>query len=317
MKQVISVITPCRNERDNVTVCRDRVRAVLTDRLGEYDYEHIFADNGSTDGTRETLRQLAAEDDRVRVILNSRNFGSEASMFNALKRTRGDVVMVMVPADMQDPPELLPDFVAKWREGYKVVYGIRARRDENPLMRALRGMFYRAVAGLSSIDIPRDTGEFQLIDRAVADALREFDERRPYLRGMIASCGFQSAGIRYHMERRIRGRSTMNIWRLMDQGLNGLISFSTLPMRICMAVGVLIALVSIVYALVSFVITLVYFRQFAAPGIATLIVALFFFGGVQLFFLGVLGEYVLAIHSQVRRRPLVIEETLINFEQDR
>jgi len=314
--QLISVITPCLNERDNVTACRDRVRAVFTDELDEYDYEHIFADNGSTDGTREVLRDLAASDHRLKVILNSRNFGAEASILNALRRARGDAVMVMVPADMQDPPELLPRFVAKWREGYKVVYGVRQTRSENRLLRGIRDVFYRAVAWLSAIDIPRNAGEFQLIDRSVADALDQFDERRPYLRGMIASCGFQSVGIGYDMQSRTRGRSTMNIWRLVDQGLNGLISFSNLPMRICMGTGIAIALVSVAYAFVSFIVGLLYYRELAPPGILTLIVALFFFGGVQLFFVGVLGEYVLAIHSQVRRRPLVIEEALINFDED-
>jgi len=177
----------------------------------------------------------------------------------------------------------------------------------------LRSTFYWAVSWLSSIEIPRDVGDYQLIDRAVAAALMQFDDRRPYLRGMIASCGFPSIGIDYDVERRASGRTTTNLWRLMDQGLNGLISFSTLPLRICMAAGVLTSIVSLIYAAVSFIENLIYYREISAPGIPTLIVALFFFGGVQLFFLGVMGEYVSAIHSQVRRRPLVIEEETMNF----
>jgi polyisoprenyl-phosphate glycosyltransferase len=315
MKILVSIITPCLNEEGNVRVCRDRVRTVFDEKLPEYDHEHIFADNGSTDKTRTLLRELAAEDPRVKVILNSRNFGAEASMFNAVKRTSGDMVMVMIPADLQDPPELLPEFIGKWNDGYKVIYGVRRQREESAILAVTRRIFYRAVAWLSSVDIPQNVGEYQLIDKSVVAALRKFDENQPYLRGMIASCGFRSAGIDYEVQSREAGRSTMNLWRLIDQGLNGLISFSSLPLRLCMASGVVIAIASLLYALTSMIISLVYFRELAPPGIPTLIVALFFFGGVQLFFLGVLGEYVSAIHAQVRRRPLVIEEETLNFEE--
>lgn len=312
-KMLISVITPCLNERDNIMLCRDRVRDVFATELSEYDYEHIFADNLSTDGSRETLRDLASTDPKVKVILNSRNFGPDASMLNALRRTRGDAVMVMIPADLQDPPELLPEFISKWKAGHKVVFGIRRNREETFVMKKMRSVFYWAVSWLSAINIPRDVGDYQLIDRAVVSALKQFDDRRPYLRGMIASCGFTSTGIEYDVENRTAGRSTNNLWRLIDQGLNGLISFSTLPLRVCMAAGVVISIVSLLYATVSFIENLIYYREISAPGIPTLIVALFFFGGVQLFFLGVMGEYVSAIHSQVRRRPMVIEEETLNF----
>ncbi|MBS38991.1 MAG: glycosyltransferase [Thiotrichales bacterium] len=314
MVKLISIITPCRNERDNVVACRDRVREVFKTHLPTYEYEHIFADNASSDGTREVLRSLASLDARVKVILNSRNFGAEASMFNALTRTSGDAVMVMIPADLQDPPELLPEFMRHWEEGHKVVYGIRHNRTEGSIMTLIRRAYYRAVAAFSNINIPRNVGEFQLIDRVVVDALKRFEERQPYLRGMIASCGFNALGIEYEVAERARGRSNMNLLRLIDQGLNGLISFSTLPLRVCMLIGVVTSVMSLLYAAASFVVSLVFFRELAPPGIPTMIVALFFFGGVQLFFLGVLGEYILAIHTQVRRRPLVIEEELINLD---
>ena len=312
---LISVITPCLNERNNLATCRDRVRAVFTNSLPEYDYEHIFADNMSVDGTRDLLRELAVTDPNVKVILNSRNFGPDASMLNALRRARGDAVMVMIPADLQDPPELIPEFISKWRSGFKVVYGVRKNRNEGLIMKRMRSIFYLAVSWLSTIKIPRDVGDYQLIDREVTNALMQFDDRRPYLRGMIASCGFPAAGIDYDVEDRVGGLTTNNVWRLIDQGLNGLISFSTLPLRICMAAGVAISIVSLIYATFSFIENLIHYREITAPGIPTLIVALFFFGGVQLFFLGVLGEYVSAIHSQVRRRPMVIEEEILNFER--
>jgi glycosyltransferase involved in cell wall biosynthesis len=314
MRKLISVITPCLNEQGNVRNCRDAVKAVFETALAVYDYEHIFADNGSTDETRNILREMASDDIRVKIILNSRNFGAEASMLNALRRTRGDAVMVMIPADLQDPPDLIPEFVRHWERGIKVVYAVRRQRDENSLMTAIRKAFYRAVSTMSSVQIPENVGEFQLIDRTVVMALREFRERRPYLRGMIASCGFPSFAIEYDMKSRLHGRSNNNLFALLDQGLNGLISFSTVPLRLCMAFGLVIAGVSLAYAAVSFTLSLLFFRELAPPGIPTIIVALFFFGGIQLFFLGVMGEYISAIHTQVRGRPLVIEEETMNFD---
>jgi len=316
MKQLVSVITPCLNEQETVRGCSEAVCKVFENELPDYNFEHIFADNGSTDSTRSILRRMAEEDDRLKVIFNSRNFGAEASMLNAMRRSKGDAVMVMVPADLQDPPELLPAFIRHWKDGYKVVFAVRRQRDENPIMMAVRKLFYVGVSRLSSIEIPQNVGEFQLIDRAVVNALRGFEERRPYLRGMIASCGFKSIGIEYSMQKRRRGRSKNTLLSLVDQGLNGLISFSTAPLRFCMLIGIFIAVLSLTFAAVSLFLSMIYYRELAPPGVPALVVALFFFGGVQLFFLGVMGEYISAIHTQVRGRPLVIEEETINFHDD-
>jgi len=314
-RQIISVITPTLNEVASVQSCQEAVARVFDQDLAGYDLEHIFADNASSDGTPDELRQMAKNSKRIKVILNSRNFGAEASMLNAVLRSSGDAVLVMIPADLQDPPILIPEFVNLWRQGYKVVYGIRRNRSEGVVMRGLRRIFYRAVNRMSDFEIPKNVGEFQFIDRQVVEALRGFDDTRPYLRGMIAACGFESTGIEYDVKARVAGRSTMNLPRLIDIGLNGLISFSSFPMRVSMLAGFFIAGISLIYSLFSFVVSLVFFREFQPAGTATLIVALFFFGGVQLFFLGVLGEYVLAIHGQVRRRPLVIEAEAINFSE--
>jgi glycosyltransferase involved in cell wall biosynthesis len=314
VRQLISVITPTLNEVGSVQSCHDAVARVFAEALSEYDYEHIFADNASSDGTQDQLRKMADASTSIKVILNSRNFGAEASMLNAVLRSSGDAVVVMIPADLQDPPELIAEFVALWNDGFKVVYGIRQKRYENLVMRAMRKGFYRAVNRISDFSIPQNVGEFQLIDRKVVEALRGFSDTRPYLRGMIAACGFESTGIKYDVRNRVSGRSTMNIPRLIDIGLNGLISFSSLPMRVSMMFGFFIAAFSLVYSLFSFFVSLIFYREFQSPGIATLIVALFFFGGVQLFFMGILGEYVLAIHGQVRRGPLVIEAEAINFD---
>jgi len=315
MTGLISVITPTLNEEESVERCYAALREVFSEMLSDYDFEHIFTDNASTDGTAKILRKMAAANHQVKVILNSRNFGAEASMLNALRYARGDAVLVMLAADLQDPPELIPEFVRHWEDGFKVVYGIRRRREENLLLAVTRKVFYRMVRRIADFHIPPDVGEFQLVDRVVVDVLKDFDDRRPYLRGMIASCGFRSIGVEYDVRKRRFGRSNMGLYRLLDQGLNGLLSYSSLPLRMCMTAGFLISMVSIFYATVAFVVSLIHYRELAPPGIPTLIVALFFFGGVQLFFLGVLGEYILAIHTQVRRRPLVIEAERLNIDE--
>jgi len=316
MKKLITVITPTWNEEANVRRCRDAVREIFRTELPGYKCEHIFTDNASSDRTVKILREICAGDRDVRMIVNRRNFGAEASMLNALRASSGDAVVVLLPADLQDPVEMIPKFVDAWEKGTKVVYGVRRGRQEGIVLKACRKTFYRTVNRMSDFHIPRDVGEFQLIDREVVEILRTFDDRSPYLRGMIASCGYPGVGIEYDVADRRAGRSSMNLYRLTDIALNGLTSFSVVPMRLILAAGIIIAALALGYSIVNFLVTLIWYREFAQPGMATLIVGLFFFGGIQLFFLGVLGEYILSIHAQVRHRPLVIEAERINFETD-
>ena len=313
MKKKISVITPCFNEELNVKTCYETVRSIFEKSLADYDYEHIFSDNASVDDTVPILRALAAQDTRLKVIRNSRNFGPFRSNFNALLQASGDAIVVFLPADLQDPPELIPDFVKKWEEGYEVVYGMRDKREEFFLMVWIRKGYYRMVNRLASIHVPKDAGEFQLIDKKVLDALKQFDDYYPYIRGMIASCGFRNTGVKYTWKYRKKGFSKNSIYNLLDQALNGIISLTNIPLRVCMLFGFLLSSLSILYAFVQFIINIIWYRQFSQPGIPTLIVAIFFFSGVQLLFIGILGEYISAIHSQVRKKPLVIESERINF----
>ncbi len=313
MRRTLSILTPCFNEQENVRDCYEAVCRLFENELAAYDREHVFCDNASTDRTVEILKAIARDDPRVKIIVNARNFGPFRSAFNGLLATGGDAVLVFLAADLQDPPELIPDLVRRWEEGYEVVYAIRRRREENRLLAGARRLYYRLVTQLADVSIPPDVGEFQLIDRRVVEALRRFDDYYPYIRGMIAACGFRATGIEYTWRARKKGLSKNRWYHLVDQGLNGLISFSNLPMRICMLAGLGLATASIAYALVQLFVNLIFLRQLVQPGIATLIVALFFFSGVQLLFLGVVGEYVAAIHAQVRRRPLVIERERVNF----
>lgn len=312
-RRLISIVAPCFNERENVGPCYDAVRRVFTERLPAYDFELIFADNASTDGTQDALRTLAAADPRVKVILNSRNYGPFRSCFNAMLRASGDALVPMLAVDLQDPPELIPTFVERWEQGFQVVAGRRRVRQEAWLLRTARRLYYRLVTALADVAIPPDVGEFQLIDRVVLDALRGFDDHYPYIRGMIATCGFDVTTVDYEWRARARGVSKNRLYHLVDQGLNGLISFSNAPLRLATLFGFVLALASGLWAVVQLALNLARHGELVAPGIATLIVAVFFFAGVQLMFLGLLGEYIGAIHAQVRRRPLVIERETINF----
>jgi glycosyltransferase involved in cell wall biosynthesis len=274
--------------------------------------EHIFCDNASTDGSEAILRAMAASHPYVKVVLNARNYGPFRSTFNGLRHATGDAVVVLFAADLQDPPEIIAEFVKGWRAGHEVVHGVRSQREESLGMRLVRKTYYRLVSRLSGIEIPIDVGEFQLIDRKVLEALLQHEDHYPYIRGMIANCGFRSVGVPYVWRARRKGFSKNRLYHLVDQGLNGMISFTNVPMRLAMFSGFVIAMASFVYAAFTVVVNLVRHGELASPGIATLIVALFFFGGVQLMFLGLIGEYVSSIHAQVRKRPLVVERETLN-----
>ena len=312
-KKKISVISPCFNEECNVKECYKAVNAVFKEYLSDYDYEHIFTDNSSNDNTVNILRKIAADDKRVKVIVNSRNFGPLKSAFNGVLRSSGDAVLVMLAVDLQDPPELIPEFVKKWEEGFKIVAGSRREREEGIIMRNTRKLFYHLVLKLSYVSIPPYVGEFQLIDKVIVDKLREFDDYDPYIRGMIANCGYETIIIPYKWKSRKKGKSKLKLYHLFDIPLNGLISFSNIPIRGAIVLGTLISITSLTYAIIMLIINIIFYRIIAPPGIATLITALFFFSGVNLLFLGLLGEYICAIHSQVRKKPLVIEKETINF----
>lgn len=313
MKKKISVISPCLNEEKNLINCYEAVKKVFEEQLPQYDYEHIFSDNCSSDQTPQMLQELAGKDSNVKVILNSRNFGPFRSMFNALKRSSGDAVITFLPLDLQDPPSLIPEFVTLWEGGYEVVAGARKTREENSLLRACRTIFYRIVNRLAEFEIPEKVGEFQLIDRKVVDAVLSYRDQYPFLRGMIASVGFRRIIVPYDWKKRKIGRSRLNIFMLIDQALNGIFSFSQVPMRICSILGVTISAICVLY---SFVITILYLLGLAtAPaGTLTLIVALFLLSGIQLSFIGILGEYIGSIHRQSRGGPLVVERETINFD---
>jgi polyisoprenyl-phosphate glycosyltransferase len=310
--KTISIITPCYNEEENVRDCYEAVKALFDNELKDYAREHIFADNCSIDRTVDILREIAANDLSVKVIINSRNFGPTRSTYNGVLAAAGDVILLFLPADMQDPPGLLPEFVKLWEQGYEIVYGIRATRTEGLIMRNVRHAYYQLISRASHVKIPPDVGDFQLVDRKVLEAMRQTKDAFPFIRIMTFESGFRAIGVPYRWLERKKGFSKNNILSLIDEGLNGIITFTSLPLRLSLYFGFIMSFLSILYAFGTLVGNLILGSD-ATPGIATLIVALFFFSGVQLFFLGLVGEYILAIYGQVRQKPLVIERERINF----
>jgi glycosyltransferase involved in cell wall biosynthesis len=308
----LSIITPCYNEEVNVEICASELKKVMSESLPNYRYEHIFADNASTDATLEKLRQLADKDKNIKVISNSRNVGPFRNMWNAMKSATGDAVVPLLPADLQDPPTVIPELVQNWEKGFLVTYGVRANREESLLMRMARGLYYRIIKKFAAAVIPLNSGEFLLADKKVIDSILEVDDQYPYIRGLIAQTGVKSASVPYTWVKRERGKSKNNFISLIDQAINGFVSTSRVPARLALLGGFLLSILGFCFAM--FTILSVLLSDGSAPvGIPTIIVGIFMLGGLQLLFLGLIGEYILSIHGQVRRTPPMFETERINF----
>ena len=308
----ITIITPCFNEEDNVEICAFELKKVMTEELTAYEYEHIFADNASTDLTLEKLRRMAAKDSRVKVISNSRNVGPFRNMWNGMKSATGDAVIPLLPADLQDPPSVIPELVKNWEDGYLVTYGVRANREESFILRFARGTYYRIIKRFATAVIPLNSGEFLLADRRVIDSILAVDDQYPYIRGLIAQTGVRSTSVSYTWVKRERGKSKNNFISLIDQAINGFVSTSRVPARLALLGGFILSLLGVGYAI--FIALLAATSETHTPvGIPTIIVGIFLLGGIQLFFLGLIGEYILSIHGQVRRIPPMFETERINF----
>ena len=310
----LSIITPCYNEEVNVEICAQELKKVMQEKLSGYDYEHIFADNASTDSTLVKLRELAAKDDHIKVISNSRNVGPFRNMWNAMKSATGDAVVPLLPADLQDPPSVIPELVKHWEQGFLVTYGVRANREESIIMRMARGLYYRIIKKFASAVIPLNSGEFLLADKKVIDSILVVDDQYPYIRGLIAQTGVKSASVPYTWVRRERGKSKNSFISLIDQAINGFVSTSRVPARLALLGGFLLSFLGFAYAI--FTVVMVLISDGTAPvGIPTIIVGIFLLGGVQLLFLGLIGEYILSIHGQVRRTPPMFEIERINLKE--
>jgi dolichol-phosphate mannosyltransferase len=308
---LISIAIPVLNEADNLGRLYDRLTALADRMSARCDLEFVFTDNHSDDETWEMLRRLSETDDRVRALRFSRNFGFQRSILVNYLHSRGDAVL-QIDADLQDPPEFLETFFDLWQSGFKVVYGIRRKRSEGAFMNGFRRMGYWLVDAMSEHRIPRDVGDFRLIDRAVIDALAKFRSPNPYLRGMIAGLGFRQTGVTYDREARIAGESKFNVGRLIRLGLTAVFNHSVVPLRIASLIGIAMLGASAVGGLYYILLKLL--QPQLPQGLASIHILVLFGIGLQSFLLGISGEYLLRIYLILRSEPLAIVEQSLNFE---
>ncbi len=313
-KKLISIISPAFNEEGNIRRCHEEVRAVMEPLLDRYDYEHIFGDNCSTDGTLGILRELAAQDPRVKVLTYSRNWGAEKNSLTLIRHTRGDA-MIPILSDLQDPPAKIPRFLELWEQGYETVFGVYTNHSDAFLMRSLRRTYYWLVRKLADEELVENHSGFGIYDRKIIDELKQSDDFSPYLRGYIASLGFRQTTEPYVRQKRVAGVPAHNFGGYLDFAINGMVSYSLVPIRLATILGLGLSGLSLLMAL-AYALIKIFNWNFQAPGATTVVVLVLFFSGVQLSFLGILGEYIGAIHAQVRRKPFVVIREKINFEQD-
>lgn len=311
----ISVMIPCFNEVLNVEPISEAVVSILEEKLSAYDYELIFIDNCSTDGTRDKLEKICSKNKKVKAIFNVTNFGQFNSPFHAMTQCSGDCVISMC-CDFQDPVELLPRFVEEWEKGHRIVSGIKTSSKENPILYFLRSMYYKLIKGMSSVEMIEHFTGFGLYDKTFIELLKNLDDNTPFLRGIVAEYGhgFNKIEIEYEQKERRAGKTHNNFYSLYDAAMLSITSYTKVGLRLATFLGFLSSAVSLVIAMVYLVMKLTHWNQFSA-GYAPMVIGVFVLGSLQLFFIGLLGEYILNINTRVIKRPLVVEEKRINFDE--
>lgn len=307
----ISVMVPTYNEEENVIPLSEAIIEQL-EKLPQYDYELLFIDNDSKDTTREKLEMLCKGNPKIKAIFNAKNFGQFNSPFYGMLQTTGDCTITMC-ADFQDPVEMIPKFIHEWEQGYKIVSAIKTSSKENPIMRFLRTCYYKLIKKMSDVEqIEHFTG-FGLYDKSFINVLRELDDPMPFLRGIVAELGFKRKDLPYEQQQRRAGKTSNNWYRLYDAAMLSFTSYTKIGMRIATIIGFIISFLSIAIGFVYLILKLVNWDSFAM-GDAPMLIGIFVLGGIQIFFIGLLGEYVLNINSRMMKRPLVIEERRLNFD---
>jgi glycosyltransferase involved in cell wall biosynthesis len=310
--KLISIVTPCYNEEENVEELYLRVKEVMESRLSAYNYEHIFIDNASMDNTVNKLKKIANDDKNIKIIINSRNYGHMRSPVYGMFQASGDVIISIV-SDLQDPPEMIPEFIEKWEKGDDIVLAIKESSEENGLMFSLRKLYYSMLSQLSEIEIFQNFTGFGLYDKKVMEAIKQLKDPYPFFRGMVAEVGFKVAKINYNQPARLRGVTKNNFYSLYDIGILGIISNSKIPLRMAIFIGVLFGILSLLVGLGYFFTKLLYWDTMSL-GMAPLIIMSSFMFSIMLFFIGIVGEYIGAIYTQVLNRPLAFEKERINFD---
>jgi polyisoprenyl-phosphate glycosyltransferase len=310
MAKLISIVTPCYNEADNIDELCQRIATVMATL--SYEYEHILIDNASTDGTIRKIKNLAALDKRIKLIVNARNFGHIRSPYYAIMQSQGDAC-VLIASDLQDPPEMIVEFVRKWEEGFKTVLAVKPESEERSLMSYLRKVYYRFITRISEVPLVQNATGAGLFDRAVVNILRQIHDSYPYFRGLLCEIGFPIATVPFKQPRRLRGVTKNNFYTLYDIAMLGITNHSKLPLRMMAIGGFGLSFLSLLVAFGFLIAKLLFWDTFTL-GTAPMLIGIFFFGAVQMFFLGLLGEYIGSIHTQVRNMPLVVELERVNFD---
>ncbi len=310
-RPLLSIVTPCYNEEDNVDELYKQVKAAIVN-LTKYDFELIFIDNHSVDGTVNKLKLLAAHDPIVKIIVNTRNFGHIRSPYYGILQSSG-LATIYLASDLQDPPEIIPEFIRYWEEGYKLVMATKPVSKGSASIHALRRAYYRFLDGISDISLVADSTGFGLYDREVLDHLRRVDDPYPFLRGLICELGYEIKTIPFAQPRRLRGISKNNFYTLYDIAMLGIVSHSKVPIRIAAFTGFALGAISVIVAIVFLILKLIFWESFPL-GIAPVVIGLFFLLGIQLLFIGILGEYIGSIHTYIQKRPVVVEKERINFD---
>ncbi len=308
--RTISIVTPCYNEESNVIHLFERITAVMK-TCPDYAYEIIFIDNASTDKTVQLVKSLIAQDERVRLIVNARNFGHIRSPYYGLMQATGDAVILMA-SDLQDPPELLPEFIKQWEAGFKIVAGVKTTSEESQVFFMIRKAYYKMVNRISNITLINNFTGFGLYDRGVIDIMKSLNDPYPYLRGLVSELGFDVAEVEFNQPQRKRGITKNNFYTLYDIAMLGITSHSKVPLRMAVFAGFFLSATSLLMAFLYLILKLLFWNSFAF-GTAPLLMGLFFFASVQLFFLGLLGEYVGNLQTQILNRPLVVEKERVGF----
>jgi glycosyltransferase involved in cell wall biosynthesis len=309
----LSVVTPCFNEVASIERCVDALSQVMASQLPGVAYEHILTDNASTDGTAAILRKIAQENSQVKVIIRSRNVGAQKNIYSALVHARGSAVIPMLPADLQDPAEVIPKLFNEWQKGFNIVYGVRSNREENLILRKFRTLYYKVIHKFSDATIVANAGEFMLVGRRVLDSILEVSAQNPFIRGLVAQSGASFTTVSYTWAKRKEGKSKATFLVLIDQAINGLVSTSRIPARLALLFGFGLSIISILLGIYSGLATLLG-QGATLPGVPTIIVTIFLLSGIQLFFLGLIGEYILSIHSQIKPEPNSFAVEMINFD---
>jgi len=309
--KLISIVTPCFNEEDNIINLYQEVQKEIKPFKKKYTFEHIFIDNCSEDSTVKILRDLSKKNKNVKVILNSRNYGFVRSQHYGLIQGGGDAVILMV-ADLQDPPSVIPELIKNWEDGYKTVVAVKNKSQENKIIFALRKLYYFIMKKFSETEQIMNFTGFGLYDKVIIDSIKLFKDRYPYLRGIIAEIGFERKEVEFLQPRRTKGKSKFNFFNLYDFAMLGFVSYSKVPMRLAVFFGFFIGFISFLVSIFYLVYKILYWDSFQV-GMAPLVSGFFFIGSLQLVFIGLLGEYICSILTQVKERPLVIEKERINF----